>query len=339
MKANSKFFLLLLITLPGVASGQSVQVEQVKQNRFVILLDGNFSKHTTSWNSLPDSWSKAKTFVVKGKRDTVEIPTVHPIVKLADKRKSYYGAPRAIALEGAVNFRDLGGYATRDGRQVKWGKIYRSADISKLSDKDVEILSSLNIKMVCDLRGEKEAAASPDKQIPGADRILLAAGSENVGVGNFTKYLTTSPRADSMIRSFYTRTDHLTAKYKPMFDQLLSLEEDRALMFHCTAGKDRTGVGAALILYALGVSEEDIITDYELTNEYRKALNERTIKLMTSQGVPENAARIVMAAKKEYLKAAFESIAAKYGSLDNFLTHEIGLGAEQWIRLKSKFLY
>jgi protein-tyrosine phosphatase len=124
-----------------------------------------------------------------------------------------------------------------------------------------------------------------------------------------------------------------------VFDQLLVLETDKALMIHCTAGKDRTGVGAALILYALGVNEETIIKDYELTNQYRKELNEQTVKLMTAQGVPENSARSMMAAKAEYLNAAFDAIKKQFGSVDLFLEKEIGLDAGKRKLLQSKFLY
>ncbi len=331
-------FLLLFAFI--LTDAQELKISKVKENTFAIQLTGFSKKNKLVWTSLPDSWKKAKLLKLKSDQDTLTISSAHPILKLVEKKKAYFAAPRAVDLQGAINFRDLGGYLTKDGKQVKWGKIYRSADISKLTDKDLEVVATLNIKMVCDLRGQKEVDTAPDKVIPGSDHILLSAGSENVGgAGSYMKYMTSPQRADSLIRSFYTRTDHLKAKYKPMFDQLLSLEPDKALMFHCTAGKDRTGVGAALILYVLGVSEETIMNDYELTNQYRKALNEQTVKMMTAQGMPESSARSMMAANPEYLKSAFASIASKFGSVDKFLKNEIGLTAEKKAELKKKFLY
>jgi len=170
--------------------------------------------------------------------------------------------------------------------------------------------------------------------------MLLSAGSENVGApGSFMKYLKNPTAADSMIMAMYKRTDHLSKKYKPMFDQLLTLETDKALMFHCTAGKDRTGVGAALILYALDVSEEVIFQDYEATNFYRKNGDEKMIKGMLAMGISEPAARSVMAAKPEYLKAAFDAIKAQYGTIDAFLEKEIGLDAGRRKHLQSNLLY
>jgi protein-tyrosine phosphatase len=141
-----------------------------------------------------------------------------------------------------------------------------------------------------------------------------------------------------MMRSFYTRTDHLKAKYKPMFDQLLSLENDKALLIHCTAGKDRTGVGAALILFALGIDEQTILKDYELTNEFRKESNELYIKMLTANGISEAAAKSMMAANPQYLKTAMESITNNFGSMDKFLETEMELTKEKQKELKRKFL-
>jgi protein-tyrosine phosphatase len=340
MEMKRPMLLLFLLVFSSGLSKAQLTVIRASENTYLIQLNPFSKEDKLSWSPLPDSWNSAKPLTIKSSHDTVVISSAHPILKLNEKRRSYFAAPRAIDLQGAINFRDLGGYLTKDGRQVKWGKIYRSADISKLTDADLDVLATLHIKMVCDLRGEKEIESAPDRVISGSSHVLLSAGSENVGgAGSFMRYMTSPQRADSMIRSFYTRTDHLKAKYKPMFDQLLALETGKALMFHCTAGKDRTGVGAALILYALGVSEETIMEDYELTNQYRKSYNDQTVKIMTAQGIPESSARIVMAAKPEYLKSAFESITAKFGSVDTFLENEIGLTPGKRNELKKKFLY
>jgi len=331
---------LLLVTGVSASLSQPLTVEQSKGNDFAIVVTPSSPKYKLVWSSKPDSWSKAQPVKLKSSSEIVSLASAHPILRLEDKKEKYFSAPRGIKLQGAINFRDLGGYKTTGGKQVKWGKIYRSADVSKLTDADMEVIAQLNIKIVCDLRGEKEVEAAPDKTIPGSERILLSAGSENVGApGSFMKYMTSPERADSMMRSFYTRTDHLKAKYKPMFDQLLELETDQALMFHCTAGKDRTGVGAALILFALGVDQETILGDYELTNEYRKELNEQTIKMMTAQGLPEGSAKNMMAADPRYLYAAFDAIKKRFGSMDLFLEREIGLDAGKRKLLLSKFLY
>ena len=324
------------------AQTAEIRIDQLKRNTYsVSIMPTVFKKSTIEWSSKPDSWNEAQPLKLKSATETVELSSGHPIIKLQEsKTKSVFASARGIALQGAVNFRDLGGYRAKDGRQVKWGKIYRSADVSKLTDEDLTTLSELNIKMFCDLRGPAEIEAAPDRLPTGTEWINLPAGSEQTGTANsFMKYMKNPASADSMMMAFYTKNDHYKSKYKPMFDQLLTLETDKALMFHCSAGKDRTGVGAALILYALGVSESDIYQDYEATNEYRKGANEAFIKKFTDQGISEKAALAMMSANPKYLKASFESLNKKYGSVDIFLEQEMGLTADKKALLQAKLLY
>ncbi|OOQ60881.1 tyrosine-protein phosphatase [Mucilaginibacter pedocola] len=248
---------------------------------------------------------------------------------------------RHVTLQGAANFRDLGGYKTKSGKTVKWGKIYRSADISKLTDADIAVLQSKNIAYDIDFRGNQESAQAPDKLIPGVKYTLLPAGSDSLG--NWMKEMAAAPKGkdvgDSLLTSFYGNTRYLTARYKPFFDQLLTVPDNESLMFHCTAGKDRTGIAAALFLYSLGVPYETIVEDYTATNYYRTAENSRSIKgMMAMLHVEEATAKSMMAAKKEYLDATFTAINKQYGSVDNFIKNQLGLNNKQLTVLKSKYL-
>jgi len=331
--------LLALTFLKG--NSQPLKLEQLKENTFVIKSDGKPSATTLAWSKYPDSWENQIKIESHKSPDTLNLMSAHPFIKSTLNGKDYYCSQRLISLEGAVNFRDLGGYATKDGKQVKWGKIYRSADISKLTDEDLNVLSALHIKIDCDLRGDKEVEVAPDKIPSETERISLPAGSENVGAGisSYVKYMKNEASADSMITAMYSKTDHLQKKYKPMFDHLLSLGTDEALLFHCSAGKDRTGIGAALILYSLGVNEDVIYQDYEATNLYRKASNEQYIKALSTQGVSEKGARRLMAADRKYLKATFDSLKRQYGSVEYFLQLEIGLTTEKVNILRKICLY
>src|ERR1700691_1959828 len=118
-------------------------------------------------------------------------------------------AKRHVVLQGAANFRDIGGYTTADGHHVKWGEIYRSADISKLTDADLEILKGRKITYDVDLRGHSESAQAPDRINPGTDYILLPAGSDNLG--NWMKSITKvkGDGGDSLMIAFYSNTDSL----------------------------------------------------------------------------------------------------------------------------------
>jgi protein-tyrosine phosphatase len=246
-------------------------------------------------------------------------------------------AKRKVSLQGAVNFRDIGGYKTKDGHQVKWGKIYRSADLSKLTEADLAELKNRKITYDVDLRGTWEAQQAPDRLNPNTDYILCPAGSDSVNA--IVRDLAVHKNTDSLMTVFYTSTRYFTDRYKPFFNKLLAMPDNESLVFHCTAGKDRTGIAAALFLYSLGVPYETIIADYTATNYYRKAESQKSVKSMVQMmHVDEKSARNLMEAKKEYLDASFAAINKRYGSVDNFLTNEIGLTEAQVKTLKRKYL-
>ena len=245
-----------------------------------------------------------------------------------------YSPKRQVKLEGASNFRDLGGYPAQNQKHVKWGQIYRSADISKLTENDLKTLDKLQLLTVCDLRGPDELKTNPDRLPDGITYINLPAGSESVKAS--TNYA--GMNRDSLMLSFYTRTDHLKAKYQPVFEQLLSLYDGKALMFHCTAGKDRTGVGAALILSALGVPKEYVIADYAATNVYWKDARERMMQAMAKSGMAESSLKSMLAANPKYIETFLQTIDTKYGSMDNFLRKELELDRAKIERLKSLYL-
>ena len=248
---------------------------------------------------------------------------------------------RQVKLQGAINFRDLGGYTAADGRHVRWDRIFRSADISKLTDSDMTVLKDKHISSVVDLRGTQESQKAPDRLNPGMDYLLCPAGSDNA-LTDWMKTMAsikTEAAADSMMKSYYTKTEFLADRYKPFFDRLLALPDDKALLFHCTAGKDRTGIGAALLLYTLGVPYETIVNDYTATNYYRSADNAKMIPVMTqSMHISEPVARGMMGARREYIEANFDAIRQKYGSIDNFLRGPVGLDDAKIKALKDKFL-
>ena len=229
---------------------------------------------------------------------------------------------REVKLQGAVNFRDLGGYKNKDGKKVKTGLLYRSA--------------ALNIKYDFDFRGPYEVKTAPDKIPVGTTRISLPAGSENVGDSNYMKNMGRYMKSDSFLLSFYTVLTPFKDRYAPLFDSLLANKNASPILFHCTAGKDRTGIAAALILYALGVDEETIFNDYEATNYYRRNENAKQIAQMTKYfGMDEKVATSMMSAKKEYIQATFTTIKAQYGTIDNYLDKVMGLNTKKIKQLKA----
>lgn len=246
---------------------------------------------------------------------------------------------RKVNLAGAVNFRDLGGYETSDGHHVKWRKIYRSADISRLSDGDLDSLEARKILFIVDLRGTDESKKAPDHLRANIDHILCPAGSDST-LTNWMKAISgLKSGGDSMMLAFYAKTDFLADRYKPMFAKLEQLPDRESLLMHCTAGKDRTGIGAALLLYILGVPYATIVNDYTATNYYRQRETEVMVKQMVNgMHIDEGVARAMASAKKEYLDETFQTIIAKYGSMENFIKGPLQLDDEKIALLKSKFL-
>ena len=245
-----------------------------------------------------------------------------------------FNPKRQIKLEGGSNFRDLGGYPAANKKHVKWGHIYRSADVSKLTDNDLATLSNLQLTTVCDLRGPDELKTNPDRLPTGINYINLPAGSEKVQSN--LNYATMN--RDSLMNSFYGATTHLKAKYKPMFEQLLVLPNDKSLMFHCTAGKDRTGMGAALILSALGVDKKYIVADYAATNVFWKDTREKMLQSMAKNDAAMTAMKPMLAANPTYINTFFATIDKQYGSMDKFLEKEMELDKEDIKKLKKLYL-
>jgi len=247
-------------------------------------------------------------------------------------------AIREVKLQGAVNFRDIGGYKTKDGKKVKLGLLYRSAALNTLTDADLAKLEALHIKYDFDFRGPYEVKTAPDKIPTGTTRISLPAGSENVGDSTYMKNMAKYMKSDSFLISFYTVLTPFKDRYTPLFDSLLSNKTASPILFHCTAGKDRTGIAAALILYALGVDENTIYEDYEATNYYRRNENAKAIAQMTKYyGLDEKTATNLMGAKKEYIQATFTTIKAQYGTMDHYLEKVLGLTKSKIATLKKYY--
>ena len=240
---------------------------------------------------------------------------------------------RHVALEGAANFRDLGGYATEDGRRVRWGLFYRSDELSELSDADLEKLRGLGVRLVCDFRGEAERREAPDR-LPAspapevAELEIWDASFDSRAIRESLR----SGELDVDLRQMLIEGNRLFAtryadRYRAMFERLGDAANLPALV-HCTAGKDRTGLAAALILRALGVPIETVYEDFLLTNHYTAAKIERTlwlVRLFSLFRLDPERVRPVLGVERAYLDAAFAAIDERHGSFDAFRREALGL--------------
>ena len=228
--------------------------------------------------------------------------------------------PRTIVLEGASNVRDLGGYATQDGGTVKFGRDFRAARLSALTARDGVTLRAAGIGRVVDLRGPGEQEAAPTR-LAG---VVIHDLSIDPSLGPAMKDLAArgeAARADIMALMADAYASYALVwhhRYASMFDLLLE-NEAPALMFHCTAGKDRTGFGAALVLAALGVDRATIEADYLATAAlWRGAAAIR-------EGMAPVAGEILTSVHPMFLNAGFEAMQAAHGSVEGYLEERLGL--------------
>jgi protein-tyrosine phosphatase len=239
---------------------------------------------------------------------------------------------RHLALQGASNFRDLGGYATTDGRTTRWRHIFRSNHLGQLTAADVAIVRALGVRSAFDFRGVEERAAGvcvvneiTVHSLPIEPTVVAALRAE------IAKGTLTAPVAlETMRESYRNYVRHNTHSFRALFGHLL---EDRApLVIHCTAGKDRTGFASALILHALGVADDVIAEDYLLTNRHYKRDATAAIDL------PEDVRNAIGNVEASYLAAAFEAVSSEYGDLETYLRDGLKLGTAEQTALKARYL-
>ncbi len=276
-------------------------------------------------------------------------------------------ACRHLPMSATANFRDYGGYLTKCGRQVVWGKLFRTGHMGEMSDRDVTVLTQLNIQAVCDFRRPEEATKQPSvlpkSLLPTA--IPISPGSVIDLFSAISGKAIDEDKIDTFMQDINRDLviNHQSS-YRAMFDQLLA-STDAGSIIHCSAGKDRTGFGSLLLLSALGVSDDDIMADYLLTNQYVKI--EREIARWTAnygtdqtetdiaeyqelrasreaanayQGeFNQRALAVILKVKPSYLQTAINTIKTEFGGTISYLERQIGLSSSELSRLKGAYLY
>jgi protein-tyrosine phosphatase len=240
---------------------------------------------------------------------------------------------RLIPLEGAQNFRDLGGYAGANGRTVRWGLLYRSGSMHGLTPADFNYLEALPLRTVVDLRSSQERTQQPVSW-PAAHAPAVLSEDYSLDASALMKAISkpdvSAEEMRAAMSSLYEQIPFQFAdQYRRMFARLLS--GDVPLAFNCSAGKDRTGVAAALLLTALGVSHETVVQDYLLSNEYYHSTS-------IMRGLPPDVAEVLTGVDRRYLEAAFAAIERQYGSLDNYFKDQLGLSQQDITQLRDKYL-
>ena len=239
---------------------------------------------------------------------------------------------RLIPLQGGRNFRDLGGYLTSDGRRVKWGKLFRSGSMAGLTPADYDTLSKLSIKTVCDLRTVQERDAEPNRWCRIAN-VGYWARERYDSFGELRKVMASglsrpeTARA-AMIQGYRRLPFEQAPAHRELFRRLAAGEVP--LVFNCSAGKDRAGTAAALILSALGVPRETVVEDYVLTDRVVDlesifmATTHRSVLMSQAPGI----VAAVLKSDAAYLHAALDAVEEKHGTVAGYLQDALGITEE-----------
>lgn len=260
---------------------------------------------------------------------------------------------RRLCLTGAPNTRDLGGLKTTDGRVISRGRLLRSGALGQLTEQDIAMLQSIPLRTVVDFRSEREISEKPDISIPGAQQIHCPILPQLTGVTRelgddgipayFRMALQIGMEANTWMAGLYlplVESEYSQTHYRDFFGILLDHTEG-ALLYHCTIGKDRVGVGTMLLLSALGVDRDSIMEDYLLTTPYTEE-NRRAVCREAKAYIDDPAAQFALeafeSARESYLNAAFQSIDRNYGSVDAYLSDVLGIKSKEREILCSLYL-
>lgn len=317
---------------------------------------------TPAWGSVtiyagldPDTIERTRPLaVVSG--NSVELAASDAMPWIADDYRLYYElvpasgaasvmtAERRLPLDGADNFRDLGGYRTVDGRTVRWGRLYRSNDLSALTERDQQYLARIGLRLVCDLRSERERVFRPDEvipraEVPGTGTLTrepmwqyLPVDQDGVDPRRLAHLIRTGGIAALGVpRVMRTAYESFVTVHSTQWSELIARiaqSDDLPALIHCTAGKDRTGFAAAVMLLALGVPEDTVYEDYLLTNHYRRSFAAFVMRWVPVYSLFRTRAEDVLPlleARRDYLRVSYDTIIEVHGSVDAYLEDALGV--------------
>lgn len=342
---------LLCATMLTTAAGAAVPAEVVRESDTTLVLNWSdpdpVSVYMTDDPAADAKKARLIARKVTGGTTRVEAPTGRRVYfLLRDHGDNSFTrlSERVVPLERGSNFRDLGGYVTADGRRVRWGKIYRSGAMPLLSDRDYDQLGALRISSIIDLRSTDERQIAPDELDDRTGAMFL---SNDYSLRKLMAGMATG-NGEYVYRGI---GKSLAPQYRSIFRRLLA--NDGATMFHCSAGQDRTGVAAALILSALGVPRKTILADYHLSTQLRRPQYEMPpinpadwpgnpivpyyVAGQSKPGGPK-AEPLYSAKGISHLVQFFEVIDQEYGSVEMYLQKELGITPLEIVQLKKNYL-
>lgn len=339
------------------------KVEQIRENYF------HFKLPTTSEAQEVDVFllkGSQEEFLLRTERAEFDIElkelTSRPYFLIKTKDTQYITAERTLPVEGMNNFRDMGGYETKTGQTVKWGKLYRSDHIYNATEKGIAYLQTLDIHTIIDYRSNVETKKYPNKRIgdqvktyqmdPSAHAAELAAqfqsSKEEEDANLINEIIEQKEQGTLVDHSDVVLTQYRTFVSKKesqeAFSKMLDIVADPkapAVVQHCRGGKDRTGFGSMLVLGTLGVKKEDLIEDYLLTAKNRVERNRAKMegyKKLTNDSVVLDQLYSFIDTKPEFIEESIDTINENYGSIENYVKEELKLTEQTVEQMKRMYL-
>ena len=267
---------------------------------------------------------------------------------------AFAATERHIDLDGQSNFRDIGGYQTKDGHRVKWGEVYRSGELHGLSDADVKKLEAMDIKAVANFLTEREIRSRGHDRLPeGVREIplpmeagnlgdLAAVVNEARGTGDFSKVpAELNPEIHRILM------DEGREYYATLLRELAD-PANRPMVYHCSHGVHRTGTATAILLSALGVQWETVREDYLLSNTYRKQEIDRRVGelrdlaadtlLVEPVQVDMTNIKAFYILEADYIDASLDEAVKRYGSMDDYIREGLGITDNEISDLREQLL-
>jgi len=254
---------------------------------------------------------------------------------------------RVLPFRKISNFRDLGGYPARNGRRVKWGVLYRSGHLNRATKADQRALRDLGVSTLIDFRSDREREREPD-QLPAGHQIeVISIPIQHKGQAPLSAEIRTLIKdralngldpSQKMAEMYTLLASEYTTAYREFFNTLLDAD-GKPILWHCSAGKDRAGFAAALLLKILGVGDDVIIKDYLLSQTYVQRRRRQLLTVSLLRGL--EAGRFIRGMNNvelDWLQTAFKTIERDWGCFDLYTSEALGLGPQEQAQLKDIYL-
>lgn len=268
---------------------------------------------------------------------------IRPILKVVSQNETFYVAERGFLNNNIHNLQDLGGIKNKDGQQIKWGTLFRSGKLSDYTKKDEPLAKALHLKTICDFRQANDVKEEPDNwfEIDKINQVSIPIGDPNFTIDAFFEEISQDGFVPQKMMQNANKEFAMDyqEEYKKFFQVLLN-QDNYPMLYHCSAGKDRTGFATALLLSVLDVDRKTIIDSYLLTNYYfHDFIEENLQKVATYKGVDESIMRPLMGVEKSYIETAFKTIEDNYGTVENYLCKVLNVCDVEVEKLKKMLLY